>query len=182
MKNLDTVDCLEKKLLLEKDIWKPALDVIEQVIKVYTKLLKIDTSSWSTKKVKISNIDEYEVRKSPCWNILEIAEWEFEWNQLFTWDAAIQEAEKRGMMLFPNNNILIESVLREMQEKIFPGRCHGWGRWLGNQGNLLTIWSWKKDEELSSCIYLENSKWKKPFVLWDDKNNYNSVILTKKII
>ena len=51
----------------------------------------IDSKGWKTKVE-----DWIKVKVNSEWDIWEFAEWEFKWEQLFTWDAAMRETEKAG--------------------------------------------------------------------------------------
>ena len=56
--------------------------------------LKLDSSNW-----KISVVWWVMLKINPEWDIIEYVDWKFAWEQLFTWNAAYRETQKKWLRL-----------------------------------------------------------------------------------
>ena len=104
--------------------------------------LKVDSSSWEEKTINWTK-----VKVNPEWDVTEYLEWEFVWEQLFTWDSAMREAEKQWKRLpfaddeNPEFQAIIEEVWIEEFMKLFPGYRYRCSSAFWSRGNDTFYWS-----------------------------------------
>ena len=121
--------------------------------------LRVDSSEWKEKE-----IGGVKVKINEEWDITEYLEWELAWEQLFTWDAAMRESEKRWkrLPLADDDNrefqAIIEKVWVEEFNKLFPGYRYTDGRAFRHRDSYLFFWAASSYGEGSSAYCMSMSK------------------------
>jgi hypothetical protein len=89
--NRKRIQDLEQADKQENNFTKINLDINWESKEIYlaNENLKIDSTNWEKLKIKWIN-----VKINPEWDITEYLEWEFAGQQLFSWSAAMREANK----------------------------------------------------------------------------------------
>ena len=137
--------------------------------------LRVDSSEWKEKEIAGTK-----VKINEEWDITEYLEWELAWEQLFTWDAAMREAQKqwKRLPLADDNNkefqAIIDKVWVEEFMKLFPGgRCTD-GSDFWRRGGSTCFWSGSSVEvSADSMEFLRGDS--KAFRRWDRKADGLSV-------
>lgn len=157
------------------------------VLQVCTKNFKIDSSNWEKSEILSGFITgqsdqpkNISVKISPEWDIWEILDYPWKWEQLFTWDGAKRELEKKWYRL-PTNDELKE--INDKTSSIFDtpkttpwsisnNRAHG--RW-----EYLNIWTSAEENSEDAKRMLKRGKgeWENEV---SEKKSWLSVYYIKK--
>ena len=70
--------------------------ILEDLIIMEKDNFRIDTNWWEKTELKSWE----KVRINENWDVWELMEWDFEWQQFFTWEASLRETSKYGKRVF----------------------------------------------------------------------------------
>jgi len=100
---VDALDEQERKKLLDalnKKMWtkeekKESKETIEKTPELDKENFRIDSTNWK----EITDPNGVKVKENPEWDVWEYVEGKYKWEQLFTQDSALREANKAGKTL-----------------------------------------------------------------------------------
>lgn len=96
----------------------------------------------SSKKWKIKTIDWEKVKINPEWDITEYLEWDYIWEQLFTWNACMRETKIRNKRVPTDEefNILLKTK-EDLKNLRLAGNRSTDGSTFNNRGSSTNLWS-----------------------------------------
>jgi len=140
-------------LILDKYEWMEEIKIKEdwEIKKIYRdeELLKLDSSDWEEKLIKeINNKKEQRVKMNNEKDIIGYLEWQLEWKQLLTLEAARREAEKlwKRLPTFSEFKAMFEQNREEFMN-FYPGFLNTKDSYFWQIGKSIYFWLDEDEDE-----------------------------------
>ena len=104
------LDALNKKMWIKEEK-KEKKETVENLPKLEEKNFRIDSTNWK----EITDPNGVKVKENPEWDVREYLEGKYKWEQLFTKDSALREANKAGKTL-PASRTTYRDIIEKKYE------------------------------------------------------------------